>query len=112
MAGIERLTQYWRDLDSLERWTRSDPHRARWLEFMRDTGGTGFWHEAYFMRGGIDAIYDEVGIAPGLAAFAPLRPASGQMFSSRERAGYDGEVPAPVLAEAQLDGSAGPLTDP
>jgi hypothetical protein len=45
------MRQYWRDLDSLERWTRSTPHPEWWLNFARDTGGTGFWHEAYFMRG-------------------------------------------------------------
>jgi hypothetical protein len=46
------MRQYWRDLDSLERWTRSEPHRIWWQQFLRDSGGTGFWHEAYFMRGG------------------------------------------------------------
>ena len=99
------IRQYWRDLDSLERWTRSDPHRAWWLNFMRDTGGTGFWHEAYFMRGGIDAIYDDVGSSPGLAGFAPLAPARGQMFSSRRRAGQAGESPPPVTSEAEIYGT-------
>jgi Domain of unknown function (DUF4188) len=99
------MRQYWRDLDSLEAWTRSDPHRKWWLDFMRDTGGTGFWHEAYFMRGGIDAIYDDIAPATGLAAFAPTRVARGQMFSSRRRAGQDGETAAPVIGEHELYGS-------
>ena len=30
------MRQYWRDLDSLERWTRSEPHRRWWLDFVRD----------------------------------------------------------------------------
>lgn len=97
------MRQYWRDLDSLERWTRSEPHRRWWLEFMRDTGGTGFWHEAYFMRGGIDAIYDGLGAPTGLAKFAPGGQARGQMFSSRRRAGReDASAVEPVIPEADL----------
>ena len=46
------MRQYWRDFESLERWSRSDPHKLWWQEFLRDSGGTGFWHETYFMRGG------------------------------------------------------------
>jgi hypothetical protein len=30
---------YWRDFESMERWTRS------WSDFLRHSGGTGFWHE-------------------------------------------------------------------
>ncbi len=97
------MRQYWRDLDSLERWTRSQPHRQWWLDFMRDTGGTGFWHEAYFMRGGIDAIYDDVEPPVGLAKFAPSDPATGQMFSSRRRAGREEPLTVePLIAEADL----------
>jgi hypothetical protein len=99
------MRQYWRDLDSLERWTRSEPHRRWWLDFTRDTGGTGFWHEAYFMRGGIDAIYDEVGASIGLGRFAPVSQARGRRFSSRERAGYPDaptQPAAPVIPESEL----------
>src|SRR5690242_21249408 len=39
------MRQYWRDLPSLLAWTRSDPHRRWWKDFLRDSGGTGFWHE-------------------------------------------------------------------
>jgi hypothetical protein len=35
------MRQYWRDFDSLERWTRSEPHRIWWQQFVRDTGGPG-----------------------------------------------------------------------
>jgi hypothetical protein len=45
------MRQYWRDLDSLERWARSLPHRQWSQQFLRDRGGTGFWHETCF-RGG------------------------------------------------------------
>jgi len=96
------MRQYWRDLDSLERWTRSEPHRLWWLDFMHDSGGTGFWHEAYFMRGGIDAIYGDVGAPIGLGRFAPLAQARGQMFSARTRAGAVGQPAAPLIAESEL----------
>jgi hypothetical protein len=101
------MRQYWRDLDSLERWTRSEPHRRWWLDFMRDTGGTGFWHEAYFMRGGIDAIWDDMAPPIGLARFAPAQRARGQMFSLRRRAGESTEALASVVDEAELYGSDG-----
>ena len=54
------MRQYWRDFEFLERWARSEPHRQWWQRFVRDFGGTGFWHETYFMRGGMEAIYDDV----------------------------------------------------
>ena len=50
------MRQYWKDFDSLERWARSEPHAAWWRQFLRDSGGTGFWHETYFMRGGMEAV--------------------------------------------------------
>ncbi|MBF6148272.1 phenylacetaldoxime dehydratase family protein [Nocardia nova] len=78
--------QYWRDLDSLERWTRSQPHRDWWQRFLRDSGGTGFWHEAYFLRGGIDTMYDDMTTPTGLGAFAPTRAMRGPLFSARGRA--------------------------
>lgn len=36
------MRQYWRDFDSLEKWTRSEAHRIWWQQFLRGTGGTGF----------------------------------------------------------------------
>jgi hypothetical protein len=39
------MRQYWRDFDAMERWARSLPHKQWWQRFVRDTGGTGFWHE-------------------------------------------------------------------
>jgi len=92
------MRQYWRDFESMETWARSLPHQSWWTEFLRDSGGTGFWHETYFMRGGMEAVYDDMKIAPGLARFAPMQPARGSMFSARKRAGLPGEakVTAPV----------------
>jgi hypothetical protein len=54
------MRQYWRDFDALEAWARSTPHREWWRDFLRSSPGTGFWHEAYFMRGGMEAVYDDV----------------------------------------------------
>jgi hypothetical protein len=98
------MRQYWRDFKSLETWTRSDPHRAWWKQFLRDSGGTGFWHETYFLRGGIEAIYDDVPQPLGLSAFAPTREARGTMFSSRQRLGIAGEAATPPpVAESDLN---------
>src|SRR5690349_3064373 len=74
------MRQYWRDFDSLESWARSEPHRAWWTQFLRDSGGTGFWHEAYFMRGGMEAVYDDLVEEIGFLRFAPAHTARGAMF--------------------------------
>lgn len=96
------MRQYWRDLDSLERWTRSEPHKTWWQQFLKDAGGTGFWHEAYFARGGIDAIYDDMDRTTGIARFAPTLPARGRKFSSRSRAGLGTQASVEsVITEAQ-----------
>ena len=72
----------------------SEPHRRWWQQFLKDSGGTGFWHETYFMGGGIEAIYDDMTAPAGLARFA-ARPARGAMFSARHRAGRDGALTVP-----------------
>jgi Domain of unknown function (DUF4188) len=79
------MRQYWRDFDSLEAWTRTLPHQRWWQEFLRDSGGTGFWHEVYLRRGGFEAIYDALPNPIGFGRFAPLVPAQGRMFSARDR---------------------------
>ncbi|WP_069164482.1 monooxygenase family protein [Nocardia altamirensis] len=91
--------QYWRDLDSLERWTRSAPHRDWWRKFLQDSGGTGFWHEAYFMHGGIDAMYDDMDGKTGLPRFAPAIAMRGRMFSTRGRVENKAAKVAPVIDE-------------
>jgi hypothetical protein len=97
------MRQYWRDFDSLERWSRSDPHREWWKRFLRDSGGTGFWHETYFMRGGMEAVYDDMAAKTGLLVFASEQPARGRLFSARTRAGVDGAAAAPApLREEDL----------
>jgi hypothetical protein len=95
------MRQYWRDLDSLLRWTRSDPHRQWWQSFLKNSGGTGFWHETYFRRGGMESIYDDVPRPIGFAGFAPIIPARGPMFGAAARGGRESGSP-PVLSEAEL----------
>jgi Domain of unknown function (DUF4188) len=100
------MRQYWRDFDALERWTRSLPHKQWWGRFLHDSGGTGFWHDTYFLRGGIEAIYDDMAAPLGLLAFAAPTPAQGLMFSARRRAslGEEEQLP-PVVPEAELERS-------
>ncbi len=97
------MRQYWRDLDSLERWTREGWHKGWWTGFLRDPGGTAFWHETYRMSGGIEAIYDNLDTPLGLRAFAPAMRARGPMFSARARLGAAGEAPAAPVPESALD---------
>lgn len=98
------LRQYWRDFQSLENWARSEPHRAWWKRFLRDSGGTGFWHETYFRRGGMEAIYDNVPVPLGFLKFAPSHEARGPMFSSRQRLGLSGDATfAAPLSESDLN---------
>lgn len=99
------IRQYWRDVESLLKWTRSDPHRQWWQNFLRDSGGTGFWHETYFRGGGIEAIYDDVASPIGLMRFAPLIPARGPMFGAAVRGGKE-FVAEPVMSEQELYGEA------
>lgn len=85
---------YWKDFESMEGWARSNPHRVWWQKFLRDAGGTGIWHETYYMRGGMEAIYSHVGGPPvGFQAFAPSVDARGAMFSARSRLRVPGDTP-------------------
>lgn len=95
------IRQYWRDQDSLLQWTRSEPHKVWWQNFLKDSGGTGFWHETYFRRGGVEAIYDDIPQRIGLGSFAPLVPARGPMFGAAARAAkeFNGEA---VVSEKEL----------
>lgn len=97
------MRQYWRDFQALEAWARSLPHQSWWQNFLRDSGGTGFWHETYFMGGGMEAIYDDMAVPSGLMRFAPTRQAKGPMFSARKRAGIEGEPTLkPGISEEDL----------
>lgn len=98
------MRQYWRDMDSLLTWSRSEPHREWWKSFLRDSGGTGFWHETYLMEGGMEAIYVDVSPPVGLMKFAPVVAARGPMFGAGTRA-QKGQAAPPVLSESDLYGS-------
>lgn len=95
------MRQYWRDPDSLLKWTRSDPHRQWWQNFLKNSGGTGFWHEAYFRRGGMEAIYDDVPQRIGFMAFAPIIAARGAMFGAATRSAQP-FAKQPVVSEQEL----------
>jgi len=96
------MRQYWRDYESLEAWTRTLPHQAWWRDFLRDSQGTGFWHELYSMRGGMEAVYDDMPKPLGFGTFAPREPARGRMFGARGRLARDGASPEPVVAETDV----------
>jgi Domain of unknown function (DUF4188) len=97
------MRQYWRDFESLEAWSRSEPHRIWWQTFLRDRGGTGFWHETYFRRGGMEAVYIDMKQHIGLARFAPVHEATGTMFSARKRAQRTGQAAKPeAISEQEL----------
>ena len=99
------MRQYWRDFDSLEKWARSEPHLKWWQSFLRNTGGTGFWHETYFRRGGFEAVYVDMKAPTGMSAFAPVEAARGAMFSARKRAGLGGQaVLQPGVEEEEFYG--------
>lgn len=90
------MRQYWRDFKSLENFARSEPHRQWWTQFLRNTGGTGFWHETYLKAGGMEAVYVDIFKDIGFRQFAPAHPARKGMFSARNRASVSG---APEAAE-------------
>ena len=101
------MRQYWRDMPSLLAWTRSEPHRLWWKDFLRDSGGTGFWHETYLMQGGMEAIYDDLPEPIGFMRFAPVKIARGPMFGATGRAAKATQGDA-VVSEEQLYGPQDP----
>jgi hypothetical protein len=78
------IRQYWRDLPSLEAFTRTAPHSDWWRDFARGAGGSGFWHEAYRRTGGIEGLYFDMP-PMGLLAFADPRAPAGDFKTARQR---------------------------
>ena len=78
--------QYWRDLESLEAFTRAPFHAALWKDFTTDSAGSGIWHESYCLRGGMEGIYLN---APdlGFGKFAQWRDPVGPARTARARLG-------------------------
>jgi len=55
------------------------------------------------MRGGMEAIYDNMAIPTGMMHFASLQPARGGLFSARQRLRLHGEAKlASPFAEDEL----------
>ena len=79
------MRQYWGDLESLEEFTRPDPHKTWWREFSRDTKGSGFWHEAHRKEGSMEALYMNMPHPTGFGAFAPALAPEGPYRTSRDR---------------------------
>ncbi|HZT02875.1 MAG TPA: DUF4188 domain-containing protein [Steroidobacteraceae bacterium] len=97
------MRQYWRDMQSLLAWSHSEPHRQWWKTFLRNSGGTGFWHETYLRQGGMEAIYDDVAKPVGFARFAPVVTARGAMFGAARRAAQP-QAMQPAVSEQELYG--------
>ena len=77
--------QYWRDLASLERFTRSEPHADWWRRIRELSTSAGFWHETYHAKGGVEALYVGMGHAVGLQRFAPELAPIGPFMSAAGR---------------------------
>jgi hypothetical protein len=95
------LRQYWRDMDAMERWTRSLPHSGWWRRYLKDTEGTSFYHELYERGGGMEGIFANMREPVGMMHFAPVIAAHGKMFSSRGRMGKPPGQPG-LIAEHEL----------
>jgi hypothetical protein len=78
------MRQYWRDLGSLEAFTKSAPHSDWWRDFARGAGGSGFWHESYSRNGGMEGIYLDMP-PTGFGTFAPPRVPAGAFKTARQR---------------------------
>jgi hypothetical protein len=81
------MQQYWRDLESLEAFTRIDPHAGWWRAFIKESGGTGFWHGAYRKQGGMEGIYLDMPSPLGLQKLAPPQAPDGAYQTGRARLG-------------------------
>ncbi|MDO7843886.1 DUF4188 domain-containing protein [Sphingomonas immobilis] len=90
LFGLNHLgiRQYWRDYESLEAFTRSAPHSIWWRDFLKDSGGAGFWHETYRMKGGMEAVYIDMPKPMGFGRFAPARDPKGPFMTARARLGH------------------------
>jgi len=89
------MRQYWRDFYSLTAWSRTLPHKQWWTDYLRDRGGTSFWHETYLRRGGFESIYVDAGDGIGMGRFAPTRHATGPMLGARARVDADRKAEFP-----------------
>ncbi|WP_420137839.1 monooxygenase family protein [Sphingomonas sp.] len=77
--------QYWRDMEALEHFTRSEPHAEWWRRMRELSAGAGFWHETYHAKGGVEALYVAMPGPVGLQHFALQRAPVGSFMSARAR---------------------------
>ncbi|MDP4006189.1 monooxygenase family protein [Methylobacterium sp. NEAU K] len=84
---------YWRDLKSMEMWSRSDPHKTWWAKFIQNPEGTEFWHETYHMRGGMQGVYLNMRKSYGFSSFLPMAPTAGTIRSRLETESIAGRLP-------------------
>jgi hypothetical protein len=90
--GHVGMRQYWRDLESLEAFTRSAPHKTWWRDFLRDSAGAGFWHETYRRQGGMEAVYVDMDVDVGFTRFAPELKPQGPFMTARGRIEHRAEA--------------------
>ena len=83
------IRQYWSDQERLLAFTRQQPHAGWWRDFLSDTQGSGFWHEACFAAGGMEAVYINMSERTGFAAFAPVVAPVGPLMTARDRLAAD-----------------------
>lgn len=83
------IRQYWSDQDSLLAFTRQQPHAGWWRDFLSETQGSGFWHEACFAAGGMESVYINMPERTGFAAFAPVVAPVGPLMAARDRLAAD-----------------------
>ena len=86
------IRQYWRDFDSLERFTKAAPHKNWWADFSRDRRGTAIWHETYRRAGGMEAVYLGMPNPPGFGTFAPTIRRAGPHATARRRLSLTGSA--------------------
>lgn len=79
------IRHYWTDQASLLAFTRAQPHAGWWRDFLADTAGSGFWHEACFAAGGMESVYINMPRRTGFAAFAPIAAPVGPLMTARDR---------------------------
>ena len=65
-------------------------------QFPEGPGGTAFWRETYRLKGGMEAIYDDMDQPMGLSAFAPVVPDRASEFPPATDSAPDSAPAAPV----------------
>ena len=76
-----RMRRHWRDYETLEGWTRSEPHWQWWRNFL---------------CGGFEAMYAGMPQPIGMMKFAPVRAARRSVFPSRQRLRREGTEVSPA----------------